>query len=90
MRQAGMEAAQYESLGRADDALLVKMLQAGLQKLKAGNHGMRRALLLTSWIEMTYVCHMVAVMPWTTVFHAAVQLTHSLSLVATLRVTISC
>ena len=34
-----MEAAQYESLGRADDALLVKMLQAGLQKLKAGNHG---------------------------------------------------
>ena len=33
-----MEAAQYESLGRADDALLVKMLQAGLIKLKAGAH----------------------------------------------------
>jgi hypothetical protein len=41
-----MEAAQYESLGRADDALLVKMLQAGLQKLKAGNHGARRACVL--------------------------------------------
>lgn len=36
--QASMEAAQYESLGRADDALLVKMLDAGLVKLKAGNH----------------------------------------------------
>lgn len=36
--QASMEAAQYESLGRADDALLVKMLQAGLIKLKAGAH----------------------------------------------------
>ena len=33
-----MEAAQYESLGRSDDALLVKMLQAGLIKLKAGAH----------------------------------------------------
>ena len=32
-----MEAAQYESLGRADDALLVKMLQAGLVKLKAAH-----------------------------------------------------
>ena len=41
-----MEAAQYESLGRADDALLVKMLQAGLLKLKAGPHG-TSALLIT-------------------------------------------
>lgn len=38
-----MEAAQYESLGRADDALLVKMLEAGLVKLKAGTHSTSEA-----------------------------------------------
>jgi len=34
--QASPEAAQYETLGREDDALLVKMLHAGLPKLPAG------------------------------------------------------
>jgi hypothetical protein len=34
--QASPEAAQYETLGREDDALLVKMLAAGLPKLPAG------------------------------------------------------
>ncbi len=31
--QASHDAAQYETLGREDDALLVRMLQAGLHQL---------------------------------------------------------
>ena len=61
LRQAGMEAAQYESLGRADDALLVKMLQAGLQKLKAGNHGAAGHLACLCGILTTRVLRYVVV-----------------------------
>ena len=67
--QASPEAAQYETLGREDDALLVKMLAAGLPKLPAGQCA-QCSMLASSKLSCVHPEH-----------HAAATITSSTTLI---------